>query len=47
MFKVDYDGDKFIHAPTYTYKEVMWLLEFACVVYVTDMFNLAMRSTSW
>jgi hypothetical protein len=27
-----YDSDKFIHAPTYTYNDVMRLLEFAGVV---------------
>ena len=32
LFKVDYDNDKFIHAPTYTYNKVMQLLELANVV---------------
>ena len=32
MCKVDYDNDKFIHAPTYTYNKVMRLLELANVV---------------
>jgi hypothetical protein len=32
LCKVDYESDKFIHAPKYTYNEVMRLLEFAGVV---------------
>jgi hypothetical protein len=32
LCKVDYKSDKFIHAPTYTYNEVMRLLELASVV---------------
>jgi hypothetical protein len=32
LCKVDYDSDKFIHAPTYSYNEVMRLLELAGVV---------------
>ena len=32
LCKVDYESDKFIHAPTYTYNEVMRLLEFVGVV---------------
>ena len=32
LCKVDYESDKFIHAPTYTYNEVMCLLELAGVV---------------
>ena len=32
LCKVDYESDKFIHAPTYTYNEVMRLLELAGVV---------------
>ena len=30
--KVEYESDKFIHAPTYTYNEVMRLLELVGVV---------------
>ena len=29
---MDYDSNKFIHAPTYSYNEVMRLLELAGVV---------------
>ena len=29
---MDYESDKFIHAPTYTYNEVMHLLELVGVV---------------
>lgn len=29
LFKMDYDNDKFIHAPTFTHNEVMQLLELA------------------
>ena len=32
LCKVDYESDKFIHAPTYTYNEVMRLLEFVGIV---------------
>ena len=32
LCKVDYDSDKFIHAPMYTYIEVMLQLEFVGVV---------------
>jgi hypothetical protein len=32
LSKVDSESDKFIHAPTYTYNEVMRLLELAGVV---------------
>lgn len=32
LCKVDYNNKKFIHAPTYTYNEVMHLLELAGVV---------------
>ena len=32
LCKVDYESDKFIHAPTYTYNEVITVLELACVV---------------
>ena len=32
LCKVDYESDKFIHAPTYTYNEVMRLLELVGVV---------------
>jgi hypothetical protein len=32
LCKVDYESDKFIHAPTYTYNEVMRLLELAGIV---------------
>lgn len=32
MGKVDYESDKFIHAPTYTYNEVMRLLDLASFV---------------
>jgi hypothetical protein len=32
LYKVDYDSVKFIHAPTYFYNKVMWLLELAGVV---------------
>jgi hypothetical protein len=32
LCKVDSDSDKFIHAPTYTYNEVMRLLELAGIV---------------
>ena len=32
MWIVDYDSDKFIHAPTYSYDEVMRLLELVSVV---------------
>ena len=32
LCKVDYESDKFIYAPTYTYNEVMRLLELAGVV---------------
>lgn len=32
MYKVDYDGDKVILVPTFTYNEVMQLLEFAIVL---------------
>ena len=31
LCKVDYATDKFIHAPTFSYNEVMRLLEFAGV----------------
>ena len=27
LCEVDYGNNKFIHAPTYTYNEVIWLLE--------------------
>ena len=32
LCKVDYESDMFIHAPTYTYNEVMWLLELAIFI---------------
>jgi hypothetical protein len=32
LCKLNYDSDKFIHAPTYSYNEVMRLLEFVGVV---------------
>ena len=32
MCKVDYESEKFIHAPMYTYDEVMWLFEHVGVV---------------
>ena len=32
LCKVDYDNDKFIHAPRFAYNEVMQLLELAGVV---------------
>ena len=32
LCKVDYGNDKFIHAPTYSYNEVMRLLELVGVV---------------
>lgn len=32
MYKVDYDGDKFVLVSTFTYNKVMWLLEFAGVL---------------
>jgi hypothetical protein len=32
LCKVDYESDKFIHAPTYTYNEVMRLLELVGIV---------------
>ena len=32
LCKVDYDSDKFIHAPTYSYNKVIQLLELARVV---------------
>ena len=32
LCKVDYDSDKFMYGPTYSYNEVMWLLELAGVV---------------
>ena len=32
LYKVDYESDKFIHAPTYTYNEVMRLLELVGIV---------------
>ena len=32
LCKVDYESDKFIHAPTYTYNEVMRLLELAGII---------------
>ncbi len=32
LCKVDYESNKFIHAPTYTYNEVKRLLELAGVV---------------
>jgi hypothetical protein len=32
LCKVDYSSDKFIHAPTYSYNEVMQVLELAGVV---------------
>ena len=32
MYKVDYNNDKFIHASTYTYNEVMRLFELDRVV---------------
>ena len=32
LCKVDYNSDKFIHAPTYSYNEVMRLLELAGMV---------------
>lgn len=32
MYKVDCDSNKFIHAPMFTYNEVMWLLELTRVV---------------
>jgi hypothetical protein len=33
LCKVDYDIDKFIHAPSYFYNEVMRLLELSSVVF--------------
>ena len=30
--KVDYESEKFIHAPMYTYDKVMWLFELVGVV---------------
>ena len=32
LFKVNYNNDKFMHTPTYTYNEVMQLLEHVGVV---------------
>lgn len=32
LCKVDYGNNKFIHAPTYTYNEVLWLFELADIV---------------
>ena len=32
LFKVGYESDKFIHAPTYSYIEIMHLIELAGVV---------------
>ena len=32
LCEVDYESEKFIQAPTYTYNEVMHLLEFVGVV---------------
>ena len=38
LCKVDYDNNKFIYAPMYTYNEVMRLLELACVVMLVYFF---------
>jgi hypothetical protein len=32
LYKMDYESDKFIHAPTYTYNKVMRLLELVGIV---------------
>ena len=32
LYKVDYESDKFIYAPTYTYNEVMQLLELISII---------------
>lgn len=32
LYKMDYNNDKFIHAPKYSYNEVMQLLEFVGVI---------------
>ena len=44
LCKVNYDNDKFIHGPTYTYNEVLWLLE---LVDVNDATLNVISSVIW